>query len=62
MKIGILEIGSKNYSIAVRTIANKLNNTPGYGEFQACGLVVKPNISLEILANKVEAGNHREFV
>jgi len=57
-----MKIVLKNHSITVRTIANILNNTSGHGEFQACGLVIRPDISSEILANEIEAGNYREAV
>jgi len=52
-----------NASINIKKLTkNILNNTVGQTEFQACGLVVRPNISSEILANEVEAGNYREAV
>lgn len=52
-----------NASLNIKKLCiNKLNNTVGQTEFQACGLVVRPNISSEILANEVEAGNYLEAV
>jgi len=51
-----------NASLNIKKLTeNKLNNTEGHSGFQACGLVVRPDISSEILANEVEAGNYLEI-
>lgn len=51
-----------NASLNIKKLTkNKLNNTVGQTEFQDCGLVVRPNISMKNLANESEAVNYREI-
>lgn len=48
-----------NASLNIKKLTEtKLNNTSGHGEFQACGLDVRPSMK----ANEIEAGNYREAV
>lgn len=48
-----------NSSLNVQKLTiQKLNNTSGHGEFQACGLDVRPSMK----AIEIEAGNYRESV
>ena len=60
---GMIKDRDLNASLNIKKLTkNILNNTVGQTEFQACGLVVRPDISSEILANEIEAGNYREAV
>ena len=53
-----------NASLNIKKLTEKkLNNTPGYGEFQACGDNVRPCFEFEKIQSKavvVEAGNYLE--
>ncbi len=51
-----------NASLNIKKLTKeKLNNTVGQTEFQDCGLVVRPDVSTEILANEIEAVNYLEI-
>jgi len=62
---GIIKDRDLNASLNIKKLTKeKLNNTEGHSEFQACGDTVRPSFEFEKIQDKVrvvEAGNYREI-